>query len=128
MNMPFRRKETERDVAVRLSSGALYEETEQRIADKIINGIASFVFIAAQLALIVYWVEHSGVGHLKDPYPYILLNLVLSLMAAFNAPLIGLSSKRTEYWATRRHEDQMALLRNIHAHIAPDEALEDGES
>ena len=71
----------------------------QRIADKVASFggswtfIISFgVFISLWIAVNVYWFLNKGF----DPYPFILLNLLLSCLAALQAPVIMMSQNRQE--------------------------------
>jgi len=68
----------------------------QRLADKVAATVGSWRFILLQSALIVGWIAwnaHSG-SQAWDPYPFILLNLVLSFQAAYTAPAIMMSQNR----------------------------------
>jgi len=73
--------------------------TGQRIADKVATFggswtfIISFgVFILIWISLNAYWLANKGF----DPYPFILLNLLLSCLAALQAPVIMMSQNRQE--------------------------------
>jgi uncharacterized membrane protein len=77
---------------------------ERTFAEKISDAIAKFggswKFIIIATSVIVAWVLVNTlalVGFLRwDPYPFILLNLFLSLIAAFQAPFIMMSQRRCE--------------------------------
>lgn len=71
----------------------------QRIADKVASFGGSWTFILSFLFILVLWIVlnsfillHSG--NAFDPYPYILLNLVLSMIASLQAPIIMMSQNR----------------------------------
>src|SRR5207302_5117082 len=67
----------------------------QRIADRVaaFGGSWPFIFIAA--AVMILWMGVNIVSAIKfDPYPFILLNLVLSSVAALQAPIIMMSQNR----------------------------------
>ena len=71
----------------------------QKIADKVASFggswtfIISFaVFIFVWISLNVFWLLNKGF----DPYPFILLNLLLSCLAALQAPVIMMSQNRQE--------------------------------
>ena len=71
----------------------------QRIADRIADFGGSWTFILSFLGFIVVWMGvnmwwFSDKGF--DPYPFILLNLVLSCLAALQAPVIMMSQNRQE--------------------------------
>jgi uncharacterized membrane protein len=69
----------------------------ERLADKVASfgGSWPFIFLFA-LALSVWMVYQSFIAHNRgfDPYPYILLNLILSCLAAIQAPIIMMSQNR----------------------------------
>lgn len=71
----------------------------QRMADRIAGFGGSWPFIGIFLAIIVIWMVVNSLllyRHPFDPYPYILLNLVLSCLAALQAPVIMMSQNRQE--------------------------------
>jgi uncharacterized membrane protein len=70
-----------------------------RLADKIAEFGGSWRFIGIFAAILLVWIViNSAILILKpfDPYPYILLNLVLSCLAAIQAPIIMMSQNRQE--------------------------------
>lgn len=63
-----------------------------KIADKITMLIGSWFFILISVAFLITWVVlNLCVFENLDPYPFILLNLVLSCIAALQAPIIMMS-------------------------------------
>ncbi len=71
----------------------------ERLADRVAQFGGSWTFIAAFTAMLVAWVMLnsfllSPVGRAFDPYPYIFLNLILSMVAALQAPVILMSQNR----------------------------------
>jgi uncharacterized membrane protein len=71
----------------------------QRLADRIADFGGSWIFIAIFAAVLLAWMVLNSVVLLTrafDPFPYILLNLVLSCLAAIQAPVIMMSQKRQE--------------------------------
>ncbi len=68
----------------------------QRLADLVARTIGSWRFIALQSSAIVLWIGGNVLaGHSAwDPYPFILLNLLLSFQAAYTAPAIMMSQNR----------------------------------
>ena len=71
----------------------------ERLADKIADFGGSWTFILIFLAVLGIWMAiNAAEGEAKafDPYPFILLNLVLSCVAALQAPVIMMSQKRQE--------------------------------
>ena len=79
----------------------------QRAADKIAKFAGSWAFIFSFTGVLVLWMIVNAVLALKafDPYPFILLNLVLSCVAAIQAPLIMMSQNRQEEKDRRRAEN-----------------------
>ncbi len=68
----------------------------QRLADAVAATIGSWRFIMVQSTAIVLWISGNVlVGNgAWDPYPFILLNLLLSFQAAYTAPAIMMSQNR----------------------------------
>lgn len=74
----------------------------QKMADKVASFGGSWTFISIFMAVMVIWIFLNSfiLINLKgsfDPYPYILLNLVLSMLAAIQAPIILMSQNRQAY-------------------------------
>lgn len=67
-----------------------------RIADQVAAVIGSWPFIIIQSLLLASWVILNVIGFIYhwDPYPFILLNLMLSFQAAYAAPIIMMSQNR----------------------------------
>jgi uncharacterized membrane protein len=67
----------------------------QRVADRVAALGGSWTFIFAFLAMMLIWMTVNSVKAKPfDPYPFILLNLVLSCLAALQAPVIMMSQNR----------------------------------
>jgi uncharacterized membrane protein len=68
----------------------------QRLADVVARTVGSWRFISIQSAAIALWMgANAWVGKgAWDPYPFILLNLLLSFQAAYTAPAIMMSQNR----------------------------------
>jgi uncharacterized membrane protein len=71
----------------------------QKLADRIAVFGGSWTFIIIFLSLLLLWVVLNTVlltrvGKPFDPYPYIFLNLILSMLAALQAPVIMMSQNR----------------------------------
>lgn len=79
----------------------------QRAADKIAKFAGSWAFIFSFMGVLIAWMLVNGLLASKafDPYPFILLNLVLSCVAAIQAPLIMMSQNRQEEKDRRRAEN-----------------------
>ena len=76
----------------------------QKIADKVTATIGSWRFIIFQSSAILMWIAGNSIvgSSAWDPYPYILLNLLLSFQAAYTAPAIMMSQNRQSE-LDRRH-------------------------
>jgi len=68
----------------------------QRAADWVAAMVGSWKFIIGQSTLLVIWLILNIVAwtHHWDPYPFILMNLFLSLQAAYTAPALMMSQNR----------------------------------
>ena len=79
----------------------------QRAADAIAKFAGSWAFIFSFTGVLVLWMAVNAVlaARAFDPYPFILLNLVLSCIAAIQAPLIMMSQNRQEEKDRRRAEN-----------------------
>ena len=66
-----------------------------RAADKVAEVVGSWRFIIIQSGLLFAWIIFNAVSAERvDPYPFILLNLLLSFQAAYTAPIIMMSQNR----------------------------------
>ena len=79
----------------------------QRAADAIAKFAGSWAFIFSFTGGLVLWMVVNALlaARAFDPYPFILLNLVLSCIAAIQAPLIMMSQNRQEEKDRRRAEN-----------------------
>ncbi|MCB0210180.1 MAG: DUF1003 domain-containing protein [Anaerolineae bacterium] len=104
---------------------ALFEEQltfGQRIADRVAGVMGSWPFIIAQSLLLTMWIILNVVAWFQhwDPYPFILLNLGLSLQAAYAAPIIMMSQNRQsakdrleahhDYVINQKAEEEIRLI------------------
>ena len=77
----------------------------QKIADKVAEFGGSWKFILSFCFFIIIWIALNSYFLLRssfDPYPFILLNLILSCIAALQAPIIMMSQNRQEEKDRRR--------------------------
>ncbi|GLK73798.1 DUF1003 domain-containing protein [Ancylobacter dichloromethanicus] len=98
----------------------------QRAADVIAAFGGSWTFIISFVVFINLWmaVNVAGLMGAFDPYPFILLNLVLSCVAALQAPVIMMSQKRQEEKDRQRSENDYRVnlkaeleIRHLHEKI-----------
>ncbi|HBF44375.1 MAG TPA: hypothetical protein DDW16_01900 [Clostridiales bacterium] len=96
----------DRKISVRPESEKKYT-LGQRAADAIARFAGSWAFIFSFIGVLVLWMVVNVIMASKafDPYPFILLNLVLSCVAAIQAPLIMMSQNRQEEKDRRRAEN-----------------------
>jgi uncharacterized membrane protein len=99
----------------------------ERLADKIATFGGSWAFLMCFGAFLVLWIlvnTVAMVNHPADPYPFILLNLILSCLAAIQAPVIMMSQNRQEAKDRMRSENDYQVnlkaeleIRNLHEKI-----------
>lgn len=67
-----------------------------RAADGVVHVMGSWRFVIIQSVILVFWVILNVAAWIQrwDPYPFILMNLFLSLQAAYTAPMILMSQNR----------------------------------
>lgn len=108
----------------------------ERAADRLRNGMGSWTFIAIFLTVMAVWAALNVLSIAWDPYPYILLNLFLSMVAGLQGAILLIAAKRqdaiaaalahhdyeTNIAAKREVEDlmeinrqQLELIRELHA-------------
>lgn len=96
----------------------------QRISDKVARFGGSWAFIIAFGCVLFVWILFNTLaprGDEFDPYPFILMNLVLSCIAALQAPVIMMSQNRQEEKDRQRAENDYLVnlkaeleVRNLH--------------
>ncbi len=89
----------------------------ERMADWVAERVGSWHFILVQSALLALWIAANVLAwvHAWDPYPFILLNLVLSFQAAYTAPIIMMSQNRSAAIDRQRAQDDYDI--NIKAEL-----------
>lgn len=102
----------------------------QRVADKVATFGGSWTFIISFMVFLSLWI-FSNIYFLAnkgfDPYPFILLNLILSCIAALQAPIIMMSQNRQEekdrerakkdFYVNLKAEQEIRLLQEKLDHI-----------
>ncbi len=84
----------------------------QKISDKVALFGGSWKFIISFFILLTFWIVFNvlAVGVYKfDPYPFILMNLILSCIAALQAPIIMMSQNRQEEKDRKRSENDYLI-------------------
>ena len=112
-----RQKKPPRPLAVPEHFLATEPTRGQRLADLVASTIGSWRFIMVQSTAIVLWISGNVlVGHgAWDPYPFILLNLLLSFQAAYTAPAIMMSQNRQSEQDRRHAENDYEI--NVKAEL-----------
>lgn len=80
----------------------------QRISDRVARFGGSWIFIISFLFILTAWIVFNSIAlktAIFDPYPFILMNLVLSCIAALQAPIIMMSQNRQEEKDRKRSEN-----------------------
>jgi len=87
----------------------------QRISDRVASFGGSWKFIISFSVILTIWILFNSLAPNRDdfdPYPFILMNLVLSTVAAFQAPIIMMSQNRKEEKdRTRTENDHLINLK-----------------
>ena len=101
----------------------------QRIADRVASFGGSWTFIIIYVAFLIAWMGfntfvlihygHGENGAQFDPYPYILLNLMLSMTAALQAPIIMMSQNRAA------EKDRLAAEQDFKVNLKSELMLEE---
>ena len=101
----------------------------QRVADKVASFGGSWTFIIIYCAFLIAWMAfntfflirygHGENGAQFDPYPYILLNLMLSMTAALQAPIIMMSQNRAA------EKDRLAAEQDFKVNLKSELMLEE---
>jgi uncharacterized membrane protein len=84
----------------------------QKLSDKIARFGGSWQFIISFFVVLVVWIVFNVVSLQKlrfDPYPFILMNLILSCIAALQAPIIMMSQIRQEEKDRKRSENDYLI-------------------
>ena len=99
----------------------------ERLADKIATFGGSWAFLICFTLFLVMWILVNTIVMVKqpaDPYPFILLNLILSCLAAIQAPIIMMSQNRQEAKDRMRSENDYQVnlkaeleIRHLHEKI-----------
>jgi len=101
----------------------------ERAADAMRNGMGSWAFVFAALGFLFLWMlfnRDSGF----DPFPFILLNLILSMIAALQGAILLIAAKREDQISTELAEhtfkvdqENLELTREVHVLTKRIEAL-----
>lgn len=101
----------------------------QRIADRVASFGGSWTFIIIYMGFLIAWMAlntfvlvhygHGDEGAQFDPYPYILLNLMLSMTAALQAPIIMMSQNRAA------EKDRLAAEQDFKVNLKSELMLEE---
>ncbi len=109
-----------RDAADVADAAATFGE---RLSDRVAAVGGSWGFIIAFTAVLIGWMLLNSdvlahLGHAFDPYPYIFLNLMLSTLAAVQAPIIMMSQNR------QAAKDRLAARLDYEVNLRTEQAME----
>ncbi|MCW2575452.1 MAG: hypothetical protein JWR66_1482 [Modestobacter sp.] len=110
----------------------------ERAADRLRNGMGSWIFVFAALVFLAGWMIGNG-GTGFDPYPFILLNLILSCLAAMQGAILLIAARRADQisselaahdYATDIDSEELinevrALVRCIHRQVGAQDPADD---
>jgi len=89
----------------------------ERAADRLRNGMGSWIFVAVFLVFMGVWAILNITAAAWDPYPYILLNLFLSMLAGLQGAILLIAAKRQDAIAAalaqHDYETNLAAKREI---------------
>jgi uncharacterized membrane protein len=106
--------------------------TGDRVAIRVARRIGSWGFIIGQMVFLSMWAVLNTVAWVKkwDPYPFMMMGLVLSIQAAFTAPLIMMAQNREsakdrlmlqeDFDTNRRAEEELQRILHmleLHGHL-----------
>lgn len=95
-------------------------QDDKTLADRCAEVVGSWPFIGGQAAALLLWILLNGVSVIKaDPYPFILLNLLLSTQAAFTGPILLMAANRQAEVDRKRDIDHYMI--DIHGNQVLDE-------
>lgn len=99
----------------------------QKISDKVARFGGSWKFVISFFVVLIVWISFNAIAFADykfDPYPFILMNLILSCIAAIQAPIIMMSQNRVEEKDRKRSENDYLInlkaeleLRALHEKI-----------
>ena len=99
----------------------------EKISDKVARFGGSWMFIISFFAVLLIWIAFNvfaPISNVFDPYPFILMNLILSCIAALQAPIIMMSQNRQEEKDRQRSENDYLInlkaeleIRSLHQKI-----------
>ena len=107
--------------------------TGEVAADLMRNGMGSWVFVIGFLVFMAVWAAANSVLYLGgnkgkhgfDPYPYILLNLCLSMLAGLQGAILLIAAKRSDRVSEAKADldyqhnvENLERTRHIHAHVS----------
>jgi uncharacterized membrane protein len=101
--------------------------TGQKISDRVARFGGSWAFIISFFVILILWIIFNSIAYTTarfDPYPFILMNLILSCIAALQAPIIMMSQNRQEEKDRQRSENDYLInlkaeleIRSMHQKI-----------
>lgn len=89
----------------------------ERAADRLRNGMGSWLFVGGFVVFMIIWAVLNSLGFAWDAYPFILLNLFLSMLAGLQGAILLIAAKRQDSIAAalaqHDYETNVAAKREI---------------
>jgi uncharacterized membrane protein len=96
----------------------------ERAADRMRNGMGSWAFVFGALGFLAVWMVANVAGLAFDRYPFILLNLVLSCLAAMQGAILLIAAKRADQVASElAQHDYSVNMDSLRYHVAVSQLL-----
>ena len=89
----------------------------ERAADAMRNGMGSWTFVFGALIFLSCWMLYNGKKGF-DPYPFILLNLVLSCIAALQGAILLIAAKRSDQISSELAKQDRKSTRLNSSHVS----------
>lgn len=91
----------------------------ERLADRIAAGIGSWRFLIIQTGAVIAWISLNTIGLIArwDVFPFVLLNLLFSVQAAYTGPVLLLAGNRQSDRDRQLAEHDFQVNQDAHALI-----------
>ncbi len=89
----------------------------ERAADRLRNGMGSWAFVLSALVFLAGWMTGNRTSGF-DPYPFILLNLVLSCLAAMQGAILLIAARRSDQISAELAQHDFAINQAVATEVA----------
>ncbi len=92
-------------IAAMEQAEAQVRSRRDRVADRLAEWVGSWTFLIVQTTILAVWVILNAAAWINhwDPYPFVLLNLMLACQSAYAAPILMMSQNRQAKLSERRN-------------------------